>query len=252
MKANASRTSDEAPAPAGGASPAAIAAFLSSLAHIIRSPLGVVTQTLTEIRTDCGASLTDEHRKLLAYADRGMLRIRRMSDTVSLVAQLEAGELDLRRGPVDLVALLSAAVASAAAIEPRDAVLVACELPEGACVCEADADRLTRAVAEIVINGVRHARRRVRVSLTTSDDTARVAIEDDGAGVPENRRATLFKRFTGQPSRTGLGLGLSIAHDIITAHGGTLTFEESTLPPGRPGTVGARFVMSFPIIYQGP
>ena len=239
MKTNASERSD--------AAPAAMAEFLSRLAHQMRSPLGVVVQALAEIRADFTPALTDDHRLLLSLADRGLLRLGRISDTVSLAAALSAGDFEVRRGPVDLVALLGAAVAAASAIEPRREVQIACDLPEAPCPCDADADRLTRAVVEVVINAIRHARRRVRVSLVIAPGAALSAIEDDGQGVAADRRAALFQRFAPHMSRAGLGLGLSIAHDIITAHGGGLSLEESTLPPGRPGTIGARFVMSLPV-----
>ncbi len=124
---------------------------------------------------------------------------------------------------------------------------LACELPDGPCPFVADADRLSRAVSEIVINAIRHAHRRARLRLDLAPGEARVVVEDDGQGVPAEQRATLFRRFVPRASRSGLGLGLSIAHDVIVAHGGRLALEASTLPPGRPGTTGAAFVISLPM-----
>ncbi len=225
----------------------ALAEFFGSLAHDLRSPLGVVTEALSELRTDFAAGLTDEHRLLGTLADRGVRRLGRIADTMSLLAALESGSFELRTRPIDLVELVREAVASASAIEPRREVELVCDLPSGPLPVLADAERLARAVTEIVINAVRHARRKARVRFEVSSVVARIAIEDDGQGVAPEWQATLYSRFTPRASRSGLGMGLSIAHDVIVAHSGQLTLEGSTLPPGRAGTTGASFVISLPI-----
>jgi signal transduction histidine kinase len=230
----------------------ALAIFFRSLAHDLRSPLGGISQVVAELRSDFAAELTDEHRLLISLADRSLLRLGRMAETMGLVAALEVGPLELRCHPVDLVELVRAAAATAVAIESRREVELTCELPEGACLVRADEVRLPFAISEIVINAIRHARRRSRVHVELAAGQARVIIEDDGQGLTEEARATLFRRFVAHRSRSGLGVGLSIAHDLIAAHGGQLTLDASTLPPGRPGTIGARFVVTLPEGSAGP
>lgn len=230
--------------------PAALSECLASLGHDLRSPLGVVSETLAELRSDFAAQLTDEHRLLVTLAERGLRRIGRIADTVTLVAALDSGSFSLRRHPVDLVELVRAATATALALEPRREVTLTSELPEAPCRGTADELRLPHAVSELVINAIRHARGHVRVHLALAAGVMRVAIEDDGQGLTEAARATVFRRYVVRGSRSGLGIGLSIAHDVIVAHGGTLTLEESTLPPGRVGTIGARFVVTNPIVVE--
>lgn len=221
--------------------------FLASLAHDLRSPLGVVSGALTELRTDFADQLSDDHRTLIALADRGLARLGRLADMMSLAASLEAGTLELKLQPIDLGGLIQGAIAAASTIEARRGVELACELPAEPCSAHVDVNRLTRAVAEVVINALRHARRRALVRLQRGDGDVRIAIEDDGSGVAVDRRASLFRRFVPRPTRAGLGLGLSIAHDVVMAHGGTISLAESTLPPVRAGTIGARFVLSLPM-----
>ncbi len=226
---------------------AALAELCTSLAHDLRTPLGVVSQVLAELGADFDAQLTAEHRVLSRLAGRGLLRLGRMADKLDLLAALESDDFSLQCGPVDLVALVRDAVAGAVAIEPRREVSVVCELPEGPCRVSLDADRFAAAVSELVINAIRHARGRARVALDVGAGEAHLAIEDDGEGVALERHATLFDRLAGHRSRAGLGIGLSLAHDVVVAHGGSLALEASTLPAGRPGTSGARFAVSLPM-----
>lgn len=236
-----------APEPRKGPDATALSEFFGSLAHDLRSPLGVVSEALAELKSEFAAGLTDEHRLLVNLADRGVRRLGRIADTVSLLAALDSGTFEIRPRSLDLFELLREAVAAASAIEPRREVAVSCEIPEGACIASADAERLSRAMVEIVINAVRHARRKVRLSVEIAPGEARVIIEDDGQGVAPAFRVNLFRRFVPRPSRSGLGMGLSIAHDVVAGHGGRITLEDSTLPAGRPGTTGARFVITLPL-----
>jgi len=248
---------DEAALPASPASPTGIgraateprelASFLGSLAHDLRSPLGVIAQALAELRDGLSTHLTEEQRLLATLADRGVLRLGRIADAVSLTAVVEDGTLTLRPAPVDLITLLRDAAGAAFAIETRREVDLICDLDEGPCVIVADADRLKRALVELGINAIRYARRTARIRLDLGPHRVRVFVEDDGQGVPVERRATLFDRFTPRASRAGLGVGLSNAREVIAAHRGELSLEASTLPPGRPGTIGACFVVSLPI-----
>jgi signal transduction histidine kinase len=227
--------------------PATLAAFLASLAHDLRSPLGIVSLALGELRADFKAGLTDEHRMLAGLADRGLQRLGRIADSLSLVAALDSGRFELHCQPLDLVDLVRAATATGILLEPRQQVEVICELPEGRCRSVADPARLTHVLSELVINAIRHAYRRVRVRLEIASGGLRLAIEDDGKGPSDKTRATLFQRFAGARARGGLGIGLSSASDVIAAHGGSLTLEASTLGPGRPNTVGARFLAILPV-----
>src|SRR5579862_8030751 len=98
---------------------AALPAFLASLAHDLRSNLGVVTEVVTELGSDLAAELTDEQRLLLTLADRSLRRLRRIADLASLASELGSGSLTLHPAPVDLAGLLRGAAAFAAALEPR-------------------------------------------------------------------------------------------------------------------------------------
>ena len=107
-----------------------------------------------------------------------------------------------------------------------------------------DAEALRRVVRNLFDNARQHAAARVTVGLAEHDATATLTVDDDGPGVPSERRGDIFDRFARlDESRTGgahAGLGLAIVADIVTRHGGTVTVGDA--PSG-----GARFVVTLPI-----
>jgi len=114
----------------------------------------------------------------------------------------------------------TAVVINAAAVAPVQAL--------------ANESQITRLVRNLVSNAVRHARSVVTVELAVINDGIALAVSDDGPGVPENMRPSIFERFTRSDEARdrdsgGSGLGLAISMSIAKAHGGTIELE----PPSR-------------------
>lgn len=92
---------------------------------------------------------------------------------------------------------------------------------------------MRRAIENLINNGVRYGER-AEVSITLSDKSLRIRVEDDGPGIPAHRREEAVRPFTrldaarNQNKGSGVGLGLSIATDVARAHGGVLRLSEST------------------------
>lgn len=219
--------------------------FLSRLAHDIRSPLGLLSGALEEIRGDLSAQLDDGHERLLSLADRGLLRLDRMAKTLSTVALLEGGSLRLTRETTDLGRLVSEVVESVEREDPRRGLTLDLDLPEGT-LASIDLERIREALWELVAQSRRQAASAVRVALDERDDVIELRLEDDGRSFEGAQRRHAFDRLYEPPDRRGTGLGLSIARDLVRAHGGDIVLIDSSLPAGRPGTIGSCFVVSLP------
>ena len=91
---------------------------------------------------------------------------------------------------------------------------------------------MRRAVGNLISNAVRYGGR-AEVSVALTEKALRFRVEDDGPGIPEDRRADAQRPFTrldearNQDKGGGVGLGLAIATDIARAHGGVLRLGES-------------------------
>jgi signal transduction histidine kinase len=189
----------------------------------------------------------EAHPELLdvpgAVADTVRLQV--LAADLLLLARLDAGERPGRTA-VDLGALVREEVSQRAADRIAPEVSVADAEP-----LEVSGSRgqLARVVGNLLDNAERHAESSVVVSVRADRGDVLVEVTDDGAGVPEAERDRIFERFVrldDARSRDdgGAGLGLAIARDVASRHGGTLTVGE-----GAGG--GARFTLRLPGRPQG-
>jgi signal transduction histidine kinase len=197
-------------------------AFLKRVAHELRGPAGVIHSVLQEIEAAMGEGAA-EQQEMFSMARRGVQRIVRTADRLQETAQLEAGEVQLSRVRSDLGLLTRKAVNGATAIEGRRAIEIDLQIPERPIVCDVDARWITTAVYELTSNAIRHARKRVEVSVEDNLGSNRIEITvtDDSRATSEFGPARFRSR---RPSR-GLGLALAIVRDVAEAHGGALHID---------------------------
>lgn len=194
--------------------------FLLRVAHELRGPAGVIQGSLTELSAALGED-AERYQRYFAMAERGIARVVRTAALLEQTGQLAAGAVELERVPCDVRDLARAAVARAESIEGRRRITTSLALPDRKVVHDVDPEWLTVALAELASNAIRHATHRVDVRLEPGPEETRIVFVDDGAG------SASFEpiRFQPPPERRGHGLALSIARDVIAAHGGRLTIE---------------------------
>lgn len=247
-QATPGETEKTTPLPQDGAGPsrAGYADFFSRVAHDLRSPLGIVMHVIQRFEADLEPTLNDEQRSLMRLGGRSVRRLRDFVERMTLLAALEADELEPSLQTVDLAELVRRAIAASREAEPRSGVTLSMEAPERTFDVTGDPALISAILSELLRNAVAHARRTVRAGLL--DDAGRVSlfVEDDGAGMSEAASATLFSRFATNKPRGGLGVGLSMSREFARAMAGDVRVEKSQLPAGRPGTVGVRMVLVLP------
>ena len=92
---------------------------------------------------------------------------------------------------------------------------------------------IARCMANLIGNAIRHGSR-VEVGATRRGDGVEITVDDDGPGIPANQRDAVFKAFvrledSRNPQTGGVGLGLTIARDLVRAHGGEIWLEDSPM-----------------------
>ncbi|MDT0545064.1 MULTISPECIES: HAMP domain-containing sensor histidine kinase [Streptomyces] len=213
--------------------------FVADAAHELRSPVAAVRAELETAARHPRADLSARIPGMLEET----VRLGALVDDLVHLARLDTRGA-LRETEVDLDDLVEAEVRRPHA---RPEVSVACGRIQPARI-RGDPDALSRAVRNLLDNAVRHAHRRVEVTLAATDSEAVLCVRDDGPGIPPADRERVFDRFTrldDARSRDagGSGLGLAIVREIVTRHGGRASVED--------GGPGARLVLRLPVSPPG-
>ncbi len=206
--------------------------FVADASHELRTPLTVLRGEIELLRRNHGASGEDRERaeKLLRELDH-MERL--VSDMLTLAAA-DSGGLAVTN--VDLDDFFSDLERDLPLFGEREYRVT----PAGG-ELDADPDRLTQVLRNLVRNAVAHTDRGDRITVAASAENGNIefAVSDEGPGIPTQHLDRLFDRFyrvDGGRAATegGSGLGLAIAKAIVEAHGGRIWAESA---PGTGATI---------------
>ena len=229
------------------ASEASTRRFVADAAHELRTPLAGIAAT-AEAGTAPGLDVETRER-LATLLVRDARRAGRLVDDLLTLARYDAG-LRPERDEVDLVELVRAETDRDAVRHPDGPAVLAADGPVSVAV---DAELIGQALTNLLTNARRHGDGAVTVTVGLDGATARVAVRDEGPGVPVEERERVFGRMVrldeargraggGRGGGGGAGLGLAIAREAARAHGGDLV---CTVPDD--GGPGAVFVLTLPV-----
>ncbi len=192
---------------------AALGELSAVVAHEVRTPVSIMFNALSVLRRE---RLTSDSEALVGIVEEEAQRLKRMIDDLLAFARPQT----LRMTRVEMRPLIASAVEAARTtteIEVEVVIEVADDVPLVSC----DEHRVREAVINLVTNAMQAARRvePVRVHVTRDGARIRIAVTDDGVGVPRELVPRLFTPFfTTRP--TGTGLGLAVVRRIAEGHGG--------------------------------
>jgi signal transduction histidine kinase len=209
--------------------------FVADASHELRSPLAAIRTTLEVGLAHPEAAPWPD---IAGRAVRQTERLESLIQQLLLLARADDRQLTARRERVDLAALVRE-VATATAASGASVDVTA---PPAAVTVTGDAEHLSRLFRNIIDNAVRYARHQVHVTIAGQDAAVQVEVSDDGPGIPAAERERVFDRFVRlDPSRErasgSAGLGLAIAREIATVHGGRITITESPSGGARVTTI---------------
>ncbi len=231
----------------------AIERFAADVAHEIKNPL---TSLRSAVETMTGVTDPEKQRKLLAVVLDDVQRIDRLISDISDASRLDAELSRATRAPVDVAALLATLGdmhnTTSGGGKPVLTVEADTETDFHAPAIEG---RLVQVFRNLITNAISFSPPGVHITCRVTRENGEdggyvtVAVEDQGRGIPENKRETIFERFyTERPEgeKFGIhsGLGLSISRQIVEAHGGVLYAENLSGEDG--GVCGARFIVRLP------
>jgi len=198
--------------------------LVADVAHEIRTPLSNLLGYLEGLSD----GVVTPSREVFASLHEEALLQRRILDDLQVLADAEAGDLSYARTLIDLTDLATTSATAHRAVAAEAGVTLTVEAPEPVWV-EGDHDRLRQVVGNLLTNAIRYTDPdgQVLISVHEEQGKALLSVRDNGVGIASTDVPHVFDRFwRADPARQratgGSGLGLTIAHRIVTDHGGRI------------------------------
>lgn len=221
--------------------------FVSVVSHELRTPLTSIRGALAVIDAQAAGPLPPAASNLIRIARRNSDRLVRLVNDILDIEKLEHGKFEVNLKPMSLRSAVKESVTANASYADRFGVTYSVELPDEDVNVIADYDRLMQVMANLLSNAAKFTRpsTSVTVALIRNGQQVRVAVRDQGTGVPEELRPRLFEKFAQAQNvntrdREGSGLGLSISRRLMQLMNGDIdyAFEDG---------VGSTFSLALPI-----
>jgi signal transduction histidine kinase len=201
--------------------------LVSIVSHELRTPLASVlgfTALLLKREFD-----PPTRRHYLGIVDAQARRLAALLEDFLDVQRIEHEGVDLAEEKVDLARLLHEQAQLYAAQSPKHRLELA--LPERPLTVRGDPGRLAQVVGNLLSNAIKYSPEGGKVELVAArrGDGVRIAVTDEGLGIPEDQQSRIFTKFfrgdAGATGITGTGLGLAVSREIVEAHGGSIGFD---------------------------
>ena len=217
--------------------------FLATVSHELRTPIAVISG-FTELLQMDTQNFTDEQSKALAAIGRSARAQTTIVNDLLDVSRIITGKLVLKPQPVDLKAIMEAAVSVGRLAASGKSIALSTECDISAMLIYADPDRLQQVIWNLVVNALKFtpAGGHVTVRAKQVQDTEEISVADDGQGIAGAFLPYVFDRFRQQDSSItrlhgGMGLGLAIVRHLVELHGGSVKAESSGIGQGATFTV---------------
>ncbi|MEO8570995.1 MAG: HAMP domain-containing sensor histidine kinase, partial [Chloroflexota bacterium] len=220
--------------------------LMAAAGHELKTPTAAIHNYLQLVERRLASGDADD---AATYAARAVVQARRLSELVERlfdVSRIKTGQLEIVAEPLDLVETVREATEVAAVLPNAPRIDFAPKL--ASLRVRGDAGRLGQVFLNLLVNAIEHAAESptIDVTIRRSGRNAIVEVRDHGHGIAADDLTTVFEaygRLGDSQGSTGLGLGLFVAREIVTAHGGSIkassTLGEGTtfivqLPAGAP------------------
>ena len=198
--------------------------FLAMLGHELRNPLAPILTALELMKVESSDAFVRER----AIIERQARHLIHLVDDLLDVSRVAEGKIELRKLRVELSVVVASAVEIASPLFERYGHQLVLGVPSEGLEVDADPERLTQVVANLLTNAARYTDPGGQVSVSAElDNEVVLRVADNGAGIAPEQLGRLFDRFFQSPqardrAEGGLGLGLALVKSFMELHGGSV------------------------------
>lgn len=212
--------------------------FITTVNHELRTPVTGITGALRLLEVLAGNSLSEKAQGLVTVAARNAARLKSLLDDILEMESVVTDQSFWSPQDQDMSEALTLAMSATAAKSAAAGIPIRFLTPIDPVICPTHPERLGRVLRILLSNAVKYSDEggEVTVNIGSTADAVRVMVENSGLPIPEEMRAHIFKPFVQGEStdirrKQGSGMGLAIAHHLVTSIGGQIDFlstEHST------------------------
>ncbi|MFD1143402.1 ATP-binding protein [Larkinella insperata] len=203
-------------------------AFFSNISHEFRTPLTLMLGPLEELLRDAELQASD-YKEPVEATHRNALRLLKLVNNLLDFSRIEANRVKASFRPLDLTALTIDLSSSFRSLIERAGLDYSVNCQPLPSVVYADAEMWEKIVLNLLSNAFKYTLQGgIQVELTAEDNAAVLRVSDTGIGIPEHELPHMFERFhrvanAGGRTYEGSGIGLSLVHELVRLHAGTIT-----------------------------
>ena len=222
--------------------------FISSVSHEIRTPLTSISGALRLVQGGITGKVSEKAKNLLEIAIRNSNRLMLLLNDILDIQKIESGKMVFKFQHYNLLSLVKQAIEINSALTEKYNTKIQLQTNNIDCIVNVDPDRLLQVFTNLLSNATKFSPDNgvVTVRVRVKKLSVRVSVIDEGPGIPDKFRATIYDRFsqttaTSHKQKEGTGLGLYITKNIVEKLNGKIDFKS------RPGQ-GTTFFIELPKI----
>jgi PAS domain S-box-containing protein len=219
--------------------------FASTVSHELRTPLTSIRGALGLLNSGMLGPISEKGQRMLEIAVSNTDRLVRLINDILDLDRIDSGKVELTRDVVDANTILQHAIESVQSMADQLHVELVTVPATG--VIRGDSDWIIQTLTNLLGNAIKFSPPHTTVTLSgVANETELVfCVADEGRGVPEEKRESIFERFSqvdasDSRDKGGSGLGLAICRSIVHAHGGRIWVEANA-------GAGSRFQFTIPL-----
>ncbi|MFO7907541.1 MAG: ATP-binding protein [Pirellulaceae bacterium] len=220
--------------------------FVMTASHELKTPLQSLGMSVELLREGAFDKLDEKQKQLLDAASEELARLKSLISDLLDLSKIEAGKVEMDFGRIPPRVVIEKAVGVFKTQAEEKHIDVVPDVPDNVPEVQADANKITWVVTNLLANSLRYANSNITVSARHVGPWVHLSVSDDGEGIPPEYQSRIFEKFVqvkSAKSVSGTGLGLAICKEIVHAHKGTIWVDST---PGE----GSTFTFTLPVVQQ--